>query len=494
MSVIDSTSNRPIAGVLIRVTNSESQRIEAETDDGGQVDLSALTPGLYRLHASCAGYADLSDPLERGHMLSVPSRSEASVQIRLTPTAVIAGLVTREDGHPARHIRVIALSRRMDRGAVQWVPTGNPAWTDDRGQYRLYGLPPGHYAVAAIAGDDAWDGRVFSPVFSPGATNPHAAQVMVVRAGDIVTRVDVTLPNGTTGAIQGVVSGIPANWQGRRAAVTLTMASPVAISLATVLTDAKGAFTMRGVLPGDYQVTAWGPITAMGDGGPVAGPNALAAASGLHVEAGSTSQVDLPLQKLVTVQGRLTVDDSGSDVDQCGSPVRLQLHSLDGWPDVWTSHISVDRDRFVITDLPAGRYRVELDDSQDLCRVAEVRVGDVISEPATFLLDGSAQLTMVLSGRRGAVTGNVTTSSGHIASGWVALVPDEPRRAARLTQLDADGHYQFDKVPPGPYFVVPVRAMESLDYLDPVAAQALGALPVIVETNRPVEANIRRAQ
>lgn len=494
VSVLDSISNRPIAGALIKVTDAQSSTIEVETDGRGQVDLSMLTPGLYRIYASCVGYADLSDPLERGHTLSVLSRSEASVQIRLTPTAAIAGLVMREDGHPARHIRVIALWRRMDRGAVQWVPTGDPVWTDDRGRYRLYGLPPGHYAVAAIAGDYGPDGRVFSPVFSPGATHPRAAQVMLVQAGEVVTQADVTLPTSTTGAIRGVVSGIPENWQGKRAAVTLAMASPVAISLATVLTDSKGAFTMPGVPAGDYQVTAWGPITTMGDGGPVAGPNALAAASRLHVEAGSTSQVDLPLQKLVTVQGRLTVDASGPDGDQCGSPVRFQLHSMDGWPDTWSSHISIDHDRFVITELPAGRYRVELDDFRDRCRVTEVRVGDVISETASILVDGAAQLTMVLGGSRGTVTGVVTTAGGHVASGWVALVPDDPRRAARSTRLDADGRYQFDKVPPGPYFVVPVSAMESLDYLDPVAAQALGALPVIVKTNRSVNANIRSAQ
>ncbi|WP_321472997.1 carboxypeptidase-like regulatory domain-containing protein [uncultured Paludibaculum sp.] len=167
---------------------------------------------------------------------------------------------------------------------------------------------------------------------------------------------------------------------------------------------------------------------------------------------------------------------------------------MDGWPDAWSSHISIDGDRFIVTGLPAGRYRVELDDSQGPCRLTEVRVGDMISGPASILLDGSAHLAMVLSGGRGSVTGIVTTASGHIASGWVALVSDEVRRAARLTRLDADGHYRFDSVSPGPYLVVSVGAMESLDYLDPVAAHALGALPVIVETNRTVNANVRSAQ
>ncbi len=65
-------------------------------------------------------------------------------------------------------------------------PAGSQATSDDLGNYRLFGLPDGRYAVAAWHdADSASEARASSPIatFFPGTPRFDEAQLVELQAG-----------------------------------------------------------------------------------------------------------------------------------------------------------------------------------------------------------------------------------------------------------------------------------------------------------------------
>jgi hypothetical protein len=60
---------------------------------------------------------------------------------------VITGRVTNATGEPLIGVRVNAVMTRGAEGNTARRAAARPRFTDDRGFYRLYGLPPGTYVV-----------------------------------------------------------------------------------------------------------------------------------------------------------------------------------------------------------------------------------------------------------------------------------------------------------------------------------------------------------
>ena len=56
-----------------------------------------------------------------------------------------------EDGEPLARAMVSVLRQQYVRGEKQLTPAGTDQ-SDDRGQFRVFGLPPGDYYVSATAG------------------------------------------------------------------------------------------------------------------------------------------------------------------------------------------------------------------------------------------------------------------------------------------------------------------------------------------------------
>src|SRR5262249_50063461 len=56
------------------------------------------------------------------------------------PGGVISGRVVDDQGRPMRGARVQALARTYEDGSLQMTPRGNPATTNDRGEFRLFWL------------------------------------------------------------------------------------------------------------------------------------------------------------------------------------------------------------------------------------------------------------------------------------------------------------------------------------------------------------------
>ena len=148
--VLDSATGQPIKGAtLTLVSQGGREPLSTATDAGGRWEIGGLPAGEYHLTASKAGYVDGGISLGRSIGLTETS-PERTVDLKLVRGAVLSGRITDADGEPLAGIHVMAL-RDMPTGPGRrgWGGVGGGSSTDDRGQFRVFGLAAGDYVLAA---------------------------------------------------------------------------------------------------------------------------------------------------------------------------------------------------------------------------------------------------------------------------------------------------------------------------------------------------------
>ena len=117
-------------------------------DSNGDFKIDGLEPGLYNMFATMPGYAFLS----RTPTGDSPNyyRLGDSVTFTLTKGGAITGTVTGPNG-PLVGVGIFATRVRDSDGKKLSAafPGGFERRTDDRGVFRIYGLPPGAYILVA---------------------------------------------------------------------------------------------------------------------------------------------------------------------------------------------------------------------------------------------------------------------------------------------------------------------------------------------------------
>jgi hypothetical protein len=150
---------------------SNSYQLKSTTDSSGNVLFNNVPIGTYFVDASLAGYlrplrliSDTalrsSDPeirklvSDRVPNVTLDSSGSASVVFALERGAAISGKVSYDDGVPIENISVLATrvqdsDHADDHGSIYAKTFEARATTDDRGIYRIAGLPAGTYIASA---------------------------------------------------------------------------------------------------------------------------------------------------------------------------------------------------------------------------------------------------------------------------------------------------------------------------------------------------------
>ena len=116
--------------------------------------------------------------------------------MQLRPAAVIAGHVYDEDGEPVVRASVTTISHIYINGQPQlkrdWLVR-----TNDLGEFRIFGLSPGHYIVQVTQRTNpSADPRAERPEvrsYYPGASDVSRAIPIVVHAGEEFVDADIRL-------------------------------------------------------------------------------------------------------------------------------------------------------------------------------------------------------------------------------------------------------------------------------------------------------------
>ncbi len=144
--VVDALTDRPVrnATVSVVIQRTHEQRLTS-TDDQGKWEITGLPEGEYFPYVRKAGYVQGARLRVGANVLSAPD-PERTVEIRLTPGAVLSGRVVDKAGEPVDNLHVMALRGAPGPGGAGFERTGGEK-TNDRGEFRLYGLPAGEFVI-----------------------------------------------------------------------------------------------------------------------------------------------------------------------------------------------------------------------------------------------------------------------------------------------------------------------------------------------------------
>jgi len=487
----------------------------------GRFSLTATKPGWV------TSYYGARDPwAPPGVPVSLAAGERRSdLRIVMAPGAAIDGRVTDDRGRPETGVYVLALQVRRAGGeeTLASVPGAHMGRTDDRGVYRIYGLPPGEFFVAAgtpsvggvvsetTAEDVRWaSDQAAGPAAAPrppvtpavgrltafyptGADSETATPldlaigedrpgIDVVRAFVRTSRVrgDVVLPDGTPAAGARVaLAPLP---YGRRA---LSM-SDSAVGLigpagaATTVAAADGAFVIDGLLPGAYQLLVETPHTA--------------ATETVSVVGGDVGGLSIRLRPRVSLRGRVIFESHDVRPPANLQDVSLRLtgqSALGTWTAGDRADVHADGS-FELLDLVPGGYQMEASapaiagSGTWFARSAIVKGRNILDASVEFEAGEDLHgVEIVFTDRAGEISGTLTDAAGHpVTDLTLLLFPSDPSgwkgdaRTTRLTRPDAAGRYLLQALPAGEYYLAALLTPDKADVADPTFLGRVAAVAV----------------
>jgi hypothetical protein len=212
-------------------------------------------------------------------IVRVSADSTSNVTVTLQRGGTLAGRLVWEDGSAATGVQVSAVST----SAAAQLPTplqglqlggyGLLAQTDDRGDFRIAGLPSDDYQLQAVIQSRPqlgnFGGRNGAPstlrVYAPGVFRKSAAKAYSVRAGDERNDVRMVIDLRGLRTVSGHVNSSNSGQNVASGRITVTDSIDTSLSLLGMI-NADSSFSIRYVPPGNYTLTISGASTRVANG------------------------------------------------------------------------------------------------------------------------------------------------------------------------------------------------------------------------------------
>jgi beta-lactamase regulating signal transducer with metallopeptidase domain len=469
-----STVDPEVQSALMRYSFATSERFSAISDSAGRFKIDNLPAGQYSINGSRADYFDGKDRTT----IVAPGRA-SDVAVSMVTGGVISGRIVYENRSVA-NAEVYAYSTTYQNGYPILRPVTQDT-TDDRGEFRLFWLPPGEYFIAAIPkaiagakpGTAALLTRPNKPgrTFYPGSADSRAAKRIRVKQGDQVQAIEIAMkPAAASHRISGVVTSTV----GTMATLSLVAHQtdvpddPVVYGSRNIGTIQFAAsrdqnaplaatFDIDGIASGDYQL-----IAATRESNPDGGSGYAFGDAHIEVRDGNLSNIQVNISPTKRVTGSVLIDGH--------APVNMQVKvslQADGptvkvpvYQGIGARAVVVNEQdgSFMIPAVATGHFRVAIANLPPNVYVSDARQGgrSVFDSGIDITGDAPAPLQILLSENAATVQGAVQDVRRQpIPGAMVVLAPLEQRRSNRALYktavADSDGNYVIRGVAPGDY-------------------------------------------
>ena len=434
-----SDANGDVAGVHVDVCAwDDSFCMGNETDENGDYIVYGLPEGDYRV-SIWGGYGYWVDQFYD----HVRGWDEA------TPVTVVAGFDTGEINFDLEAGGRVSGHVSDANGDVVGVHVDVCAWddsfcmgneTDENGDYIVYGLPEGDYRVSIWGGYGYWVDQFYDHVRGWDEATP-----VTVVAGFDTGDINFDLESG------GRVSGNVSDANGSAAYVFVDACAWDDSFCRNAETDENGDYTIYGLPEGDYRVSVWGEQGGWAEEF-YNNQYSYDYADPVPVTIGSdTGGIDFFMDPAGSISGTVTAVGGGLIEDEIYLSACFEDDSFCRWAPMQPDGT------YVITRLPAGKYRVN---------AYQWPTGDWIEEVFDNTQDWDAFTPVYVTGGQdtpninfelqlgGSITGTVTAIGGGLIEENIDVSACfEDDSFCRWTSVQSDGTYEITGLLPGEYRV-----------------------------------------
>ena len=485
--LLDATTGQPIVGgvVVLRELASRDQRV-VSTSDTGEFVLVDLPAATYSLHASALGYVgrQYGQRHTLGEGLPIALRAgetRRGADVALLPGGAITGRVTTQDGQPLAFAEVEVLRPQLEGNLRVLMPVGR-AESDERGEFRIVGLPPGHYYVAAIdpadEGTEDATGQIhWAQTFYPGTASAAAAQRVRLASGATLTAIDFPLRGVSRVSVRGRLIN-PDESELATGSVTMSPESVVALGTGeAALIRPDGTFEFSNVAPGHYRLRASVRTVRTGP--------ALFASFHLEVQNEDISNAVLFVNRGANLFGQVEIAGSGTQPPPVLTDLWVSAPMADGSMGSGVTRSQVRGNGSFSLASPEGNRVIRLEGLPNPWSLEAVlyQGRDVIDVPFDLRSGQERELIrLILTDRASRLVGVVQDEDGNaITDRAIVALPVNPAywrpgsRHIQLTYPDASGRYEIVGLPAGVYLVAAIAGISAGDLYDLPIFQEIAA-------------------
>ena len=521
-TIVDAVSGAPLADAEVRLGRVGQPSRQFRTDARGAFVITDLDPGRYSMLARRAGYLEQAygaspESQFRNYSIEFAIAAGQTLQasIQMLREATISGRISDVNRAPV-------VNARLSLGVLQRRPTG-PAilqspqnisdpntfavLTNDRGEYRMTGIPPGEYYVSAVPSanvNGSLQRNNSARTFYPGFRNPEQAIPVKVAASADISAIDFSLEPVSTLKVSGRITNSLFNGgqEGRDFGYTyilsprdarITDATGPANTALPDQASASDEFEFWNVAPGSYILYI---AYRAGPQDPRGADIYYMGRLPLDVADRDVAGLTVTIEPGVDIKGQLVLDDSAKTLVPNVQTLSVVFQTMNSMPQRYSPALGrgnvVQADgSFVLPRTAAGEYFLVTVLNPNLnLYVSSARFGtrDITNQTFEVDSDSSGTLVIEISGTAGRIEGAVTDRDNRPAvRARVVLVPSltvVDLTAYKNVFTDANGRFALAGIRPGAYTAYAFAEILEGGWFDPQFMSSYAGSGVAIDVSR----------
>ena len=474
--------DKPAADVPVVAYPSDTNQsfhslAQSTTDADGRYTLSGLPSGQIGVSAVAPTFSLTDSSIDQmgrsGKSVNLSEgESVSGIDFSLASGVVITGRITDAEGKPVIGVSVSIYDTDKNTPVFRFGGADPTMFqTDDRGIYRVYGIPAGKYIVSAGQSSDSGSiftgGLKYPLTYHPNVTERTRAKVIELSSGGESTGVDIQLGvPGQSFYVRGKFIDADTGQPVSNQAVAFMREqkdSRTTGSTYTGTTDARGEFIVDGFSPGQYSV-----YSANNPGSP---STTYSDATRFQIVDADVTDIEVKIHQGATILGQV-VHEGAPDPKAALLFKSMSIYATPQIPKTSTdpnppqfifSRVSEDGS-FALTGLAPGKIMLNggtfpLNIGLEIRRIE--REGVVLPKGVLDISAGEkiSGIRFIVATGTGSVHGTVTLEGMPASAGMILrvtcrrLAAESGTYAGQPMMVDARGQFLINGLTPGDYEV-----------------------------------------